>query len=267
MRMRTAKLALLTCMAGLTIAANTIAATAGTINLSDASLSGTITNVGGNPSGGFAPPGDTVSATTCASCGNLGSAGLVGAVSNNSYTGTNSAGIAVFDSALTYNPGAQGSIISITASADKSNTSSTGNSFQIVISQGGNYYLDSVSEPIVSGVFQSISVSGLTASDFSQICLVSCGTGNYANPGTFDLSPDTAVALNLTDGGAIEFGVLFTAHPPEGSTNTQIYDNLNFTLTTTPLPSTWTMLIGGIIGLGFLVSRRKGRGTDAIVTG
>jgi hypothetical protein len=40
-------------------------------------------------------------------------------------------------------------------------------------------------------------------------------------------------------------------------------DNLNFTAAT-PLPSTWTMLIAGFIGLGFFASRGTKKGSAAI---
>lgn len=243
--------------AGLAFIASTTAASAGNVNLFDGTFgSGTVGLT-------FAPPGDTVSSFVCPSCGDPGF-GLQTNVQNISNSDTSkNGGIGIFDNALTYNPAAQGSIISFSASADKSNTSTTGNAFPILIEQGGNYYLDSVSEPIVAG-FQHLSVTGLTASDFSQICLVSCGSGNYANPANFSLSGDTAVALNLINGGQIEFGVLVTAHPAIGATNTQIYDNLDFSLTATPLPSTWTMLLAGFVGFGFLTYRGTKKGTASL---
>jgi hypothetical protein len=256
---------------GLAIAASTIAASAGNVDLSDGTFS-SVTNVGGSgtvppiPSGGFFPTGDGVSATVCGICGDSGAA-LKTVISNTSYNPAPnpvlSGGIAVFDNALTYDPATQGSVILFDASADKSNNSSSGNSFQILIEQAGNYYVDTVTESTGSG-FLAFNVNGLTASDFSQICLVNCGPGNYANASNFNLSGDTAVALNLVNGGTIEFGVLFTAHPTIGQTNTQIYDNLDFNLSTTPLPSTWTMLIAGFLGLGLFAYRGSRKGVAAL---
>jgi hypothetical protein len=134
MRKYYAKAVGFTLVAVFVIAASTIAASAGTV-LSDSTFS-SVTDV---PSGGFVPTGDTLSTTVCANCGNPSGPGLQAVITNNSYAGTNNAGIGVLDNALTYNPSTQGSIISMNAFADKETTVSSGSlpstAFRILLEQ------------------------------------------------------------------------------------------------------------------------------------
>jgi hypothetical protein len=248
---------------GLTLMAGTLGASAGTVVLQDGGTFGSPLTVA--PSGGYRPTGVTVSVIVCPLCGDPGT-GLLAIISNASYGGSLSSGIGVLDSALTYNPSTGGAIISLDASSDKLITVSSGpfvsGSFRILLEQGGNYYTDAVDPMLANGSFQSFSASGLTATDFKQICLVACGSGNFDNPG--HLGPDSPVALNFVNGGMIEFGVVFQAAPAIGVTDTAVFDNLDFTLTTTPLPAALPLFATGLGGLGLLGWRRKRKNTAAV---
>jgi hypothetical protein len=249
---------------------STIAASAGTVNLFDDAF-GSVTFEPG--AAGFKPSGESAFASVCTNnCGTGSGNAIEGQFTNNpspsGYTGTNKAGMGALDNALTWDPATQGPIISISASADKEVLISGGSypsasPFRLLLEQGGNFYLaQSNTTYSPNGTFVSESLSGLTASSFTQICLVSCNAGDYAN--TSNLGGDSPVALNLVNGGDITFGVLLLSAPTEGQTVTAYQENLDVTLNTTPLPSTWTMLIAGFVGLGFFAYRGSKKNTATI---
>jgi len=134
--------------------------------------------------------------------------------------------------------------------------------FRILLEQGGNFYTASVDSIAPNGSFQAVSGSDLTASDFSQICLITCGPGAFGNPG--NLGPDTPVALNFVNGGAITFGILYEASPGLGVTSTTTYDDLDIDISTTPLPATLPLFAGGLGVIGFLRRRSKSNTCSAL---
>jgi len=74
------------------------------------------------------------------------------------------------------------------------------------------------------------------------------------------------VALNFVNGDAITFGVVYQAGPAMGVTNTQTYDNLDFNLTTTPLPATLPLFASDLGAMGFISRRRKRRNPARLAT-
>ena len=261
--------------AGLAIAAAVTSASADTI-LTDGTFSN-ITNVLSNPPGKdwFAPQNATDGGLGTETVNFVGvnsgfgnpAPSLYFSVTNNSYTGgTLSPGAGILDNLLTYNPSVSGAISSINASADKylsatnpPQTLSSG--FRILAYQGGNYYMSSTSVPINQlGDWESISALGLTANSFNEICLVSCGTGGFANTSSFPAGSNPNFSAS---GGLITFGLLFFVGSSSGylstpgSSVTSAFDNLSLDISQTPLPSTWAMLLGGFALLGFFLYRGR----------
>jgi len=118
---------------------------------------------------------------------------------------------------------------------------------------------------------------------FQSVAPVTLGTGTYQvtawgygpignfNTG-FDLS--TVIGFN-TLGGALTEGNPFYNDPGNTGFANQHLDNFNggglhfygagnFDATATPLPSTWLMLLGGFIGLGFFADRGIKNDTAAV---
>jgi hypothetical protein len=256
MRLRYSKAMGIALWTGLALIAGTIGASASSVSLSD----GTFASITTHKYGATTPP-----TSVCPNCGDPGAA-LQATYVWGSNPGTGGAGVGFLDNGLSYDPATQGAIISFSASVDKQITATNGlptsSPFRPLLEQGGNFYIATLDALAPNGTFQFQSGSGLTASNFSQICLVACGAGDFDNTG--NLGPDTAVALNLINGGSITFGLLTTSSPMANDTITPVFDNLDFNLATTPLPSTWSMLIVGYAGLGFFAYRGSKKGSAAI---
>src|SRR5699024_5506949 len=101
------------------------------------------------------------------------------------------------------------------ASADKKVEITNGSlpssgSFRILVNQGGNFYLSNTAQAAPpAGAFAQVIATGLTAASFSEICLLSCGPGNYVQPNV-NSHPDFS-----STGALMTFGVLFLS--PGGS--------------------------------------------------
>jgi hypothetical protein len=79
--------------------------------------------------------------------------------------------------------------------------------------------------------------------------------------GSSSNSPLNLYWTNIDRSGPGELGVCFTA----SCNNTSgFYALTSIEFTATPLPSTWTMLIAGFVGLGFLAYRGPKKGSAAI---
>jgi hypothetical protein len=89
------------------------------------------------------------------------------------------------------------------------------------------------------------------------------GVGSYDLAGaSFGNNPGYLIGLNIWSNG----GDSYTAYVATNAGTNAEY-NGTFSLTATPLPPTWTMLIAGFIGLGFFAYRgsNKNRATFAAV--
>jgi hypothetical protein len=240
---------------GLTIVTSTLTASAGNVDLFD----GTFGNVTFQHWGLNVTDTPGVSSTA----GDPGYA-VFGMFSFNSSATTN----AVIDNNLSYNP-ASGAITSLTWSVDKKvvGPAPATSVYRLLIEQNGHYY-DYTSPATYldpPGGYQLFSSGTLTAANFQQICVVGCATGTFGDsvsPGVGnDPSGIPVVALNLTNGGAIDFGILLISSPiSPPDTTTGYYDNLNVDLATTPLPAALPLFATGLGGLGFLGWRRKRKG-------
>ena len=186
--------------------------------------------------------GGTISATVCVSCGTGNSPGpaIQGlfdftspGVSGSTFPSTTG----MIDNLLSYTPALQGAITSIDVTADKNVTligATPGfqlNGFNLLIEQDGKFYRASGNGPNIgftctssncSSGFKAASAMGLTASAF--------GLYDFATN-----TSDTSVHPNFA-GDAITFGVFF-ANPSDigaGKSVTAVYDNLSFTIQSTP---------------------------------
>jgi hypothetical protein len=250
MRICNPKLVGLTFGAGLAIAASTISASATT--LTDGDFSGTIT-VSSHP----ADANTTISASTptpCASCGN-GGAGLQ-ATANNTGTGTTAtiSDLGFIDHSLSYNPAIDGAIASISASYDRlltRNFSSTiPLNFRLVIEQDGIDYVTAQTIPGSDpGIWHNLSLSDLLASNFSSVNFAT-GVGGSAHP-------------NFA-GDQILFGVEALASLSGGQTIAVTFDNIDITVSQTPLPAALPLFASGLGALGLLGWRRKRKASAAI---
>jgi hypothetical protein len=243
---------------GLAIAASTIAASAATVSLTD----GTFGNITFEPgASGFHPPQATFSGSVDPSNGNPGAA--LRADITWSGSSSSAAGAGVIDNALTYTPSSQGAITSLIASDDKNLAAGNfpaNTPTRFLLSQGGHFWqfiTGAQSTPVGSWIHFTTPV--LNAASFQQVCLVACGPGAFDNPS--NLGTDTAATLNFVNGSAITFGIVSNGGYLGNGTNTAYFDNLDFELTTTPLPSTWLMLLSGFVGLGFFAYRGTKRRT------
>jgi PEP-CTERM motif len=189
----------------------------------------------------------------CSSCGNP--AGPTNTALQIEFTLPNG-GVTVFalvNSTFSYNPGTQGDIISIDASADKDITLSVppdpsnvfGNAFRPVIEQDGTFYLAGIGGPNFTGGstgYLTLGQTGLVASDFVSFDFTT-GLFGTANP-NFDGDP---MLFGLAQGISFAGPISVEAD----------YDNLSFVVHT-PEPSTFLLLALGLAGLA-IVSRRRFR--------
>lgn len=110
-----------------------------------------------------------------------------------------------------------------------------------MLEQGGNFYLDTITGPsLAKGTWQSISATGLTASNF---CLYSFTTNTQNCAQNPNFSPT---------GGRIDFGFRtglgYTNALGTGSFDSYS-DNLSYTITSTPGPSSLLLLGTGMLGM------------------
>jgi hypothetical protein len=160
----------------------------------------------------------------------------------------------LINSGFTYNP-ATGAISTIDFSLDRnvtftpatvvlSNVSATA-----LLEQNGKFYLDTITGPgLVAGTWQTVSATGLTASDFSLFDFTT---------GTLDstMHPDFSTAGAVIDFG-LRTGLGHTNSLGTGSFDS-LSDNLSFTVTSVPEPgTTFQLLIISITLLGAMRLRR-----------
>jgi hypothetical protein len=256
MRARHLKVGSLALGAGLVIAASATGASATTV-LTD----GNFTSVTVTSSFTSDPTGTTISTSApCASCGNPSGAGLQVIVnsSNSTATGLINSDVGFIDNHLSYNPSTQGAILSISASVDKDLTTAgnftsgtAGNTFRPMIEQDGNFYLAATAGPTFTSPgttnYSTISQAGLSASDF-VLYDFSTGTFGVTNP-------------NFS-GDPILFGLgQITSFNPS-TLATIDYDNLDFTVSQTPLPAALPLFATGLGALSLLGWCRKRKIAD-----
>jgi len=155
--------------------------------------------------------------------------------------------VGLINSGFTYNP-ASGAISTIDVSLDK-NITFTDSILNVpnatasaLLEQNGNFYLDTVTGPaLVQGTWQTVSATGLTASDFSLYDLTTNTLDNT-------MHPDFSAA-----GGVIDFGLrVGLGHVNTLGTGSfeSLSDNLSFTITPVPEPrSTFSLLFGSLVTL------------------
>jgi hypothetical protein len=162
--------------------------------------------------------------------------------------------VGLINSNFTYNP-AGGAISTIDFSLDK-NTTFTDSILNVpnatasaLLEQNGNFYLDTVTGPaLAAGTWQTVSATGLTASDFSLYDLTT-------NTIDSTMHPDFSTA-----GGVIDFGL----RTGLGHVNTlgtgsfdSLSDNLSFTVTSVPEPSSAWLVITSLAGLAVWFGSRR----------
>ena len=170
---------------------------------------------------------------------------------------------AIFDglinSNFTYDPGSAGAISTINFSLDKNVTFTPGTvvfsnaSGSALLEQGGKFYLDGITGPaFVAGAWQTVSATGLTASDFAL----------------YDFTTNTLDTTQHPDfsagGGVIDFGF----RTGLGHNNTlgtgffdSLSDNLSFTIQPVPEPSSVWLALTLLLGVAvwnWARLRRKG---------
>jgi hypothetical protein len=160
------------------------------------------------------------------------------------------------DNNLTYNPSVTGAITSLTVSADREISSSVSGAFHFVLEQGGNFFeYSSSSVSFTANTYTNFTSSSLTASNFDEICVVSCGTGNFGNV----ISP-TANPNFSSSGSLITLGVVTVGQYANGSA-TSYFDNLDMDITytpnPTPVPAALPLFASGLGAMGLFGWRRK----------
>jgi hypothetical protein len=140
---------------------------------------------------------------------------------------------------------------------------------------------DYIASAIAGNVNVGISNAGFDNINAGSYAVTLLGVGLYLGNDNELLYPDTPY---LT-GGGFSFTLLglpgfFQVY--SGSTNGSLYSiefsssvfirdgmssfSVSETPTATPLPSTWLMLLGGLVGLGFIAHRRSKQGTAVTAT-
>jgi hypothetical protein len=159
-------------------------------------------------------------------------------------------GIAVIENLFSYTPNTEGGIISITATVDKysvfTGAGTITNSFKPLLEQDGNYYYAQISKGGPVAFTNGHTFPFTTITDALPLTSSSFFLYDFTT-GTMNL----ALHPNFS-GDTIQFGLLALGGNPAATVS---YDNLGFTLTTTPLPSTWLMLLSGFVGLGYFAYR------------
>lgn len=199
------------------------------------------------------PTAISVVPSNCSTCGNTGNPALQVAANFGDTTTTNGTVALGFENnSFSYNPGTQGTIYSIGASVVKDlsiNVSATGltNTFRPLIEQDGNFYLAAIpgstwNSPTTG--FVTLSQSGLQATDFTE----------------FNFATGSFVAGNPNfSGDPMLFGLaqITTAGGNTGETTTAVYNNLTFTIVSTPEPSTQILMLFAIAALMAAVLKKR----------
>ncbi len=86
--------------------------------------------------------------------------------------------------------------------------------------------------------------------------------GTYS-PTNAAFAAETSLAFSLIAGDF--YTVAFQGVDPNLNDNTAFIDNVSISVTPTPLPSTWVMLIAGFMGFGFLAYRGTQKNSAAFV--
>jgi hypothetical protein len=188
-----------------------------------------------------------VTTTNCGSCGDTGGAVQIA----ETFLGAGNVQEGLLNNNFTYNPGTQGTILSITASVDKNIIASVlggTNTFHPLIEQGGNYYIASIAGPTITSSptgFNLIS-GNLTAASFEE----------------YDFSTNTFIAADPNfNAGPMLFGLAqISGNGSNFETLTAIYDNLSYDISSapvgTPEPSSLPLLAVGLLGVLGISSRK-----------
>jgi hypothetical protein len=202
---------------------------------------------------------ETITPSQCASCGSPGAALQIVSNIGDTTSSTATGLVGLINPAFSYNPGAQGTVFSINASIfkDLSLTPPPAGvnyifnySFIPLIEQDGNFYLAQISGPALASPntttgFNTISGSGLVATDFNQINFATNAlSSNHPNFSGDTMLFGLASGLTNVSGG-----------PPFGVTG--VNQNMSIQLVTTPEPSTLLLVAGLLPVLGVLRRRRR----------
>lgn len=176
--------------------------------------------------------------------------------------GSLTAGLAVMDNALTYSPSTGNGITSLVLSVNKMSllaNLSPGTPVRFLIEQNGMFYsYITANQSSPATQYVNYTTGALTSADFTHICLVACGSGNFGS--TLTGTPDFSAT-----GAPIEFGLWSIDRNTGSGTRslTVFFDNFGVEITNaaaaTPEPGTWAMMMLGFAGLGFMAYRRKSR--------
>ncbi len=218
---------------------------------------------------GFGPPQATVSTGVTTPNADSIQADLFAIRGSFSWSGsptppTLGAGVGVLDNALIYTPSIEGSITSLDVSLEQDDDREHRlYPARVLLEQDGKYYqYVSASQPITAGHYVNYNSTGLTSSSFTQICMVSCGTGGFTSAVAGGTGPDFSAS-----GDAIVFGVLYTSNFAAGNISA-FYDNYHVVIDTpdvaaTPLPAALPLFASGLGAMGFIGWRRKRKATAA----
>src|ERR1700732_4297650 len=144
--------------------------------------------------------------------------------------------IGFMNTTFAYDPSSQGAITSINASADKFYAAPftfNANFFRPLISQGGNFYLATISGSVAEGVWNSFSQTGLAANDFVLFDFTT-GTFNNSDHPDFSSGPmELGLASRLTSN--------FDAYMADIR-----YDNFRLNIQSVPEPPSALLLLSGM---------------------
>ncbi len=163
----------------------------------------------------------------------------------------------LINSNFTYNPATAGAISAINFSQDRNITFTdsivtvTNTSATALLEQNSKFYLDTITgAAFVAGTWQTTSATGLTANNFSS----------------YDFSTNTLDSTQHPDFSTAGSVIGFGFRTGLGRLNTSgtgsfdsLADNLSFTVTPVPEPSSLLLLCSGLAGLGYLGRKRLSR--------
>jgi hypothetical protein len=204
---------------------------------------------------------ETITPSQCASCGSPGAALQVVTNVGDSTSIPATGSLGLINPVFSYNPGIQGTVFSINASIFKDLTLTPppagvmynfSNSFLPLIEQDGNFFLaiipgPGISSPNTTSGFNTISLSGLTAANFSQFSFATNSlSSNHPNFSGDNMLFGLALVVSASGGPA--FGL------------TSVSQNMSIQLVTTPEPSTLLLLAAGLLPVLGVLRRRRRRG-------